>query len=64
MVINNQGNLNVGDEVWECVPEVSVVPEDVIGEERRDDWTTGGRIEHQDQNTHIYTYTVDKKKKS
>jgi len=51
------GNLDVGDEVWKSVPEVSVVPEDMVGKKWRNDWTTGSRIEHEDQNAHIYTHT-------
>jgi hypothetical protein len=36
-----------GDEMRECVPEISVVSEDVTGEERGDGGTPSSCVEHQ-----------------
>ena len=43
----------MGYEVREGVPEVSVVAEDVTGEEGRDRGAEGSCIQHQDQYTHV-----------
>lgn len=58
--MENNAYPNSWDEVWEGVPEVGVVSEDMLGEQRRDGVATNSCIEHKDQNTDVYGHLVKK----
>ena len=44
---------NIRNEIGQCISEVCVVPEDMVGEQRRDSVATDSCIEHQDQYTDV-----------